>query len=61
MNKHNDRHTRLDLDHRTLDAAVCAANGWPTDMPDDQILEKLLSLNAERRTTTERDLSERPQ
>jgi hypothetical protein len=31
-----------------LDAAVFAAYGWPTDLTDDQILERLLKLNLEQ-------------
>lgn len=39
---------RLDLAHRKLDEAVFAAYGWPPDLTDDQILERLLDLNIER-------------
>ena len=31
--------------HATLDAAVMTAYGWPADLPDDAILERLLELN----------------
>ena len=31
--------------HEKLDAAVAAAYGWPTDLTDDAILERLLALN----------------
>jgi hypothetical protein len=31
--------------HAKLDAAVAAAYGWPADLPDDAILERLLELN----------------
>jgi hypothetical protein len=31
-----------------LDAAVAAAYGFPADLSDEQILEKLLALNLER-------------
>jgi hypothetical protein len=48
---YNDRPTWLDLAHRTLDAAVCAAYGWPAEMSDEQILERLLALNLERGMT----------
>ncbi|TKD08448.1 class I SAM-dependent DNA methyltransferase [Polyangium fumosum] len=34
--------------HEDLDAAVFEAYGWPADLPDEQILEKLVALNAER-------------
>ena len=42
---YNARPTWLDLAHRTLDAAVAAAYGWPADLADDAILERLLALN----------------
>ncbi len=31
-----------------IDAAVATAYGWPADLTDDQILERLLKLNLER-------------
>ena len=34
--------------HDDLDAAVFDAYGWPHDLTDEQILEKLVKLNAER-------------
>ena len=34
--------------HDDLDAAVFEAYGWPSDLTDEQILEKLVALNAER-------------
>jgi hypothetical protein len=34
--------------HDDLDAAVCEAYGWPVTLTDQQILEKLVALNAER-------------
>jgi hypothetical protein len=40
--------TALDLAHRQLDAAVCGAYGWPHDLSDEAILERLLALNLER-------------
>ncbi len=45
-NLYNERPTWLDLAHRRLDAAVSAAYGWPDDLADDQLLEKLLVLNS---------------
>ena len=45
---YNERPAWLDLAHKKLDAAVAAAYGWPADLTDDQILEKLLALNLER-------------
>jgi hypothetical protein len=44
----NERPAWLDLAHKKLDAAVAAAYGWPADMSDEQILERLLALNLER-------------
>jgi hypothetical protein len=38
----------LDLAHKKLDAAVAAAYGWPAELSDEEILEKLLALNLER-------------
>ena len=34
--------------HDDLDAAVFDAYGWPHDLTDEQILERLVALNAER-------------
>ena len=34
--------------HKKLDQAVAAAYGWPADLTDEQILERLLKLNLER-------------
>lgn len=34
--------------HDRLDAAVARAYGWPVDLTDEQLLEKLVALNAER-------------
>jgi hypothetical protein len=45
---YNERPTWLDIAHRKLDAAVAAAYGWPADLTDDAILERLLALNLER-------------
>ncbi len=47
-NLYNERPAWLDLAHQKLDAAVTAAYGWPADLSDEQILEKLLALNLER-------------
>ena len=47
-NLYNERPAWLDLAHKRLDAAVAAAYGWPADLTDEQILEKLLALNLER-------------
>jgi hypothetical protein len=47
-NLYNERPAWLDLAHKKLDAAVAAAYGWPADLTDEQILERLLALNLER-------------
>jgi hypothetical protein len=47
-NLYNERPAWLDHAHRDLDAAVAAAYGWPADLPDDAILERLFKLNQER-------------
>jgi hypothetical protein len=39
--------TLLEL-HQRLDTAVLEAYGWPTDLTEDAILERLVALNAER-------------
>jgi hypothetical protein len=45
---YNERPGWLDLAHKKLDAAVAAAYGFPADLTDEQILEKLLALNLAR-------------
>ena len=45
---YNERPAWLDLAHKKLDAAVAAAYGFPADLTDAQILEKLLALNLTR-------------
>ncbi len=47
-NLYNQRPTWLSNAHATLDAAVFAAYAWPSDLPDPDILERLLTLNLER-------------
>ena len=44
-NLYNTRPQWLDDAHAALDAAVAAAYGWPADLPEDDALQKLLSLN----------------
>ncbi len=44
-NLYNERPTWLDLAHQRLDEAVFRAYGWPPDLPDEEILRRLLSLN----------------
>ena len=45
---HNQRPTLLDLAQRKLDHAVLDAYGWPHDLPDDDLLTRLLALNLAR-------------
>ena len=48
---YNDRPSWLDNTHKTLDLAVAKAYGWTDytpDMPDEEILKRLLKLNLER-------------
>ncbi len=47
-NLYNERPAWLDLAHQRLDQAVSAAYGWPKDLPDEEIMERLLALNLER-------------
>ena len=47
-NLYNQRPTWLDNAHRRLDAAVSDAYGWPADLAEEAILERLLALNLER-------------
>jgi hypothetical protein len=42
---YNVRPTWLTACHAKLDAAVAAAYGWPADLTDEAILERLLALN----------------
>jgi len=45
---YNQRPTWLAQAHEKLDRAVFAAYGWPPDISDEEILERLLALNLER-------------
>lgn len=50
-NLYNERPAWLDNAHKALDVAVAAAYGWTDythDMPDDEILRRLLALNLGR-------------
>ncbi len=50
-NLYNARPAWLDMAHKALDQAVAAAYGWPdysAEMPDEEILRRLLALNLER-------------
>ena len=45
---YNQRPAWLANAHAALDASVAAAYGWPANLPDAEILERLLALNLER-------------
>ena len=47
-NLYNERPAWLVHAHRALDEAVATAYGWPADLSDEQILERLFQLNQER-------------
>ncbi len=47
-NLYNRRPEWLVQAHRRLNAAVCAAYGWPDDLADEEILARLLALNLQR-------------
>jgi type II restriction/modification system DNA methylase subunit YeeA len=47
-NLYNERPAFLEHVHRDLDAAVAAAYGWPADLSDEQVLERLFKLNQAR-------------
>jgi hypothetical protein len=56
-NLYNERPAWLGLAQKKLDVAAAAAYGWPADLSDEQILERLLALNLERAgEETKRDL-----
>jgi hypothetical protein len=48
-----DPQSRVVSLHKRLDRAVFAANGWNPNLSDEEILEKLLALNLERRSRSE--------
>ena len=47
-NLYNERPTWLALAHEKLDRAVLDAYGWPHDLSDEELLERLLALNLKR-------------
>ena len=54
-NKDRDAHDRglvgvLRAVHDDLDAAVAGAYGWPAGLPDEEVLSRLVALNADRAT-----------
>ena len=54
-NLYNDNPTWLRNAHTKLDATVANAYGWPNDLSDEQILERLLALNLERAEAEKQD------
>ncbi len=47
-NLYNERPAWLANAHARLDVAVAAAYGWPADLSDEDVLERLFKLNGER-------------
>ena len=47
-NLYNQRPPELAALHAALDQAVFAAYGWPAELSDEEILERLLALNLQR-------------
>ncbi len=47
-NLYNQNPTWLQNAHANLDAAVAVAYGWPPDLPEEEILARLLALNLKR-------------
>lgn len=45
---YNERLAWLRNAHADLDAAVAAAYGWLADLPEEEVLARLLALNLER-------------
>ena len=55
-NLYNARPTWLSMAHEAIDKAVAAAYGWTdytADMPDDEILKRLLALNLSRASSND--------
>jgi type II restriction/modification system DNA methylase subunit YeeA len=49
---YNDRPQWLADAHADLDAAVAAAYSWPHDIPDEDALTRLMTINLERAQST---------
>jgi len=47
-NLYNQQPAWLDLAHQSLDDAVASAYGWPADLPDNEVLERLFALDQGR-------------
>ncbi len=52
---YNQRPAWLENAHQKLDSAVAAAYGWPANLSDDEVLEKLLELNLSRASSSKKD------
>jgi hypothetical protein len=46
--------------HDNLDAAVFDAHSWPADLSDEDVLARIVALNAERAAEEKRRLGHRP-
>ena len=53
-NIYNDYPSWLANAHAKLDEAVSNAYGWPSDLTDEQILDRLLALNLQRAAEEEK-------
>lgn len=58
-NLYNDRPEWLANAHRVLDEAVFAAYNWPSNLPKQEILARLLALNHERAAASPRQNTDR--
>ena len=58
-NLYNAKPQWLQDAHRTLDDAVAAAYGWEADIPEDEVLARLLALNLDRISGQDRSPVER--
>ncbi len=47
-NLYSERPAWLRNAHKSLDEAVATAYGWPADLSDDEVLERLFALNQKR-------------
>jgi len=56
-NLYNQRPSWLANAHASLDAAVFAAYGWLADLPDDDVLARLLELNLAREPAAQKGTS----
>jgi type II restriction/modification system DNA methylase subunit YeeA len=59
-NLYNNRPQWLQHAHAKLDVAVAAAYGWPADLSTQEILERVLALNAERASKVDFGTKKKP-